>query len=44
MLDDYYSHRGWTREGLPTLEKLKDVGLEDLTYIVKDRIKEPQRK
>ena len=44
MLDDYYSHRGWTREGLPTLEKLKDVGLEDLTYIVKDRIKEPRRK
>lgn len=44
MLDDYYSHRGWTREGLPTLEKLKDVGLEDLTYIVKDKIKEPRRK
>ncbi|MCW4026765.1 MAG: aldehyde ferredoxin oxidoreductase family protein, partial [Candidatus Bathyarchaeota archaeon] len=23
MLDDYYAHRGWTEEGLPTLEKLK---------------------
>ena len=37
MLDDYYSHRGWTREGVPTLEKLKDLELEDLAYIVKGK-------
>jgi len=42
MLDDYYAHRGWTREGVPTLEKLKELGLEDLAYIVKDKIK-PKR-
>jgi len=38
MLDDYYEHRGWTREGIPTLEKLKEIGLEDLAYIVEERI------
>jgi len=38
MLDDYYAARGWTREGVPTLEKLKELGLEDLAYIVKDKI------
>jgi aldehyde:ferredoxin oxidoreductase len=35
MLDDYYAHRGWTKEGLPTLEKLKNLELEDLAHIVK---------
>ena len=40
MLDDYYSTRGWTREGVPTIESLKEVGLEDLAYIVKDKIRE----
>jgi len=39
MLDDYYAHRGWTNEGVPTLEKLKELGLEHLTVIVEDRIK-----
>ncbi|MEM3040664.1 MAG: aldehyde ferredoxin oxidoreductase C-terminal domain-containing protein [Nitrososphaerota archaeon] len=39
MLDDYYAHRGWTRDGIPTLEKLKELGLEDLEYIVKDKLK-----
>jgi len=39
MLDDYYATRGWTKEGVPTLEKLKELGLEDLAYIVKDKIK-----
>ena len=37
MLDDYYNHRGWTKEGVPTLEKLKDLGLENLAYIVKEK-------
>jgi len=39
MLDDYYAHRGWTKDGVPTLEKLKELGLEDLAYIVKDKLK-----
>jgi aldehyde:ferredoxin oxidoreductase len=44
MLDDYYSHRGWTREGVPTLEKLKELGLEDLAYIVKEKIEKTKSK
>jgi aldehyde:ferredoxin oxidoreductase len=27
MLDDYYQHRGWDREGRPTPEKLAELGL-----------------
>ena len=38
MLDDYYATRGWTKEGVPTLEKLKELGLEDLAYIVEGKI------
>jgi aldehyde:ferredoxin oxidoreductase len=33
FLDKYYSLRGWTREGIPTEKKLKDMGLE---FAVKD--------
>ncbi len=44
MLDDYYEARGWTREGLPTPEKLKEIGLSDLAYIVEEKIKKPERK
>jgi len=28
MLDEYYDARGWTREGVPTPEKLRSLGLE----------------
>ncbi len=42
MLDDYYEHRGWTKEGVPTLEKLKDLGMEDLAYIVKGKVKKEE--
>jgi len=44
MLDDYYAARGWTREGIPTLEKLRELGLEDLAYIVEGKLKEPSGK
>ncbi|MDI6708559.1 MAG: aldehyde ferredoxin oxidoreductase family protein [Candidatus Thermoplasmatota archaeon] len=27
MLDDYYEARGWDKEGIPTKEKLKELGL-----------------
>ena len=37
-LDDYYSVRGWTKDGIPTPEKLKEVGLGDLVGIVKKKI------
>jgi aldehyde:ferredoxin oxidoreductase len=35
LLDDYYEVRGWTKEGVPTMEKLTELGMEDLAYIVK---------
>jgi len=34
LLDDYYQARGWTPDGVPTAEKLKELGMEDLTDIV----------
>jgi len=37
-LDDYYSVRGWTKDGVPTPEKLKELGLDDLVSIVKKKI------
>ena len=35
LLDDYYESRGWTREGVPTAEKLKELGMEDLMPIIR---------
>jgi aldehyde:ferredoxin oxidoreductase len=32
-LDDYYSVRGWTANGVPSTEKLNELGLCDLAYI-----------
>jgi aldehyde:ferredoxin oxidoreductase len=34
LLDDYYEARGWTKEGVPTVEKLKELGMDDLIHIV----------
>jgi aldehyde:ferredoxin oxidoreductase len=28
FLDKYYRLRGWTKEGVPTAKKLKELGLE----------------
>jgi len=33
LLDEYYSLRGWDKNGIPTPEKLKELGLEE---IIKD--------
>ncbi len=41
-LDDYYHIRGWTKEGIPTVEKLKELGLQNLVPIVKKKLAEPQ--
>ncbi len=38
MLDDYYESRCWTREGVPTKEKLKELGMEDLALIVEGKL------
>jgi aldehyde:ferredoxin oxidoreductase len=32
-LDDYYAVRGWTPDGVPTVEKLEELGLGDLASI-----------
>mgnify|MGYP000321250388 CR=1 FL=1 len=37
-LDDYYEARGWTKEGIPTVEKLKELDLADLIPIVKKKM------
>ncbi len=42
-LDDYYSVRGWTKDGIPTPEKLKELGLNDLVKIVKKKIGSKKR-
>jgi len=35
LLDDYYEVRGWTKEGVPTVEKLNEIGMNDLVHVVK---------
>ncbi|MEM3673117.1 MAG: aldehyde ferredoxin oxidoreductase family protein [Candidatus Bathyarchaeia archaeon] len=40
LLDDYYEARGWTKDGIPTVEKLKELGMDDLIHIVEGKIKE----
>jgi len=37
LLDDYYEVRGWNKEGVPTPEKLKELGMEDLAYIIEGK-------
>jgi aldehyde:ferredoxin oxidoreductase len=37
-LDDYYQVRGWTKDGIPTPKKLKELGLDDLIPIVEKKI------
>jgi aldehyde:ferredoxin oxidoreductase len=37
LLDDYYEARGWTKEGMPSVEKLKELGMEDLVSIVENK-------
>jgi aldehyde:ferredoxin oxidoreductase len=44
LLDDYYEVRGWTKEGVPTIEKLKEIGMEDLAYITKDKLEPSHEK
>jgi len=34
MLDDYFAERGWDAEGVPTPEKLRELGLDGLAFDV----------
>lgn len=36
LLDGYYEARSWTREGVPTKAKIKELGLEAYTKIIGD--------
>ncbi|MCK4477005.1 hypothetical protein KAU88_00550, partial [Candidatus Bathyarchaeota archaeon] len=36
-LDDYYEVRGWTKDGIPTTEKLNELNLGEFAYIVKKK-------
>ena len=38
-LDDYYVARGWDSSGVPTVEKLNELGLGEYAHIVKDMVK-----
>ncbi len=42
-LDDYYEVRGWTKDGIPTVEKLNELGLNDFAYIVKGKIEKSKK-
>ncbi|MCL2172604.1 MAG: hypothetical protein FWB84_03030 [Candidatus Bathyarchaeota archaeon] len=37
-LDDYYAASGWTADGIPTVDRLKHVGLGSLSYISQSAI------
>ena len=39
LLDDYYEVRGWTKDGIPTIEKLKELEMDDLIHIVENKLK-----
>lgn len=41
-IDDYYVAQGWTADGIPTPERLKQLGLGSLTYISENAIKAAQ--
>ncbi len=38
MLDEYYEMRGWTKEGIPKIETLKKLELDDLIDVVKPKL------
>jgi aldehyde:ferredoxin oxidoreductase len=44
MLDDYYKARGWTKMGVPKIEKLEEIGLSDLAFIAKERSEASKQK
>jgi aldehyde:ferredoxin oxidoreductase len=43
MLDDYYESRGWTKDGVPTVAKLKELGMDDLLGLVEKGLVEKKR-
>ncbi len=43
LLDDYYKARGWTKEGIPTKEKLRGIGMEDLIHLTESKAGRTQK-
>jgi aldehyde:ferredoxin oxidoreductase len=43
LLDDYYEARGWNKDGIPTTEKLKELGMEDLIHIVESKTRKVKK-
>jgi len=43
LLDDYYESRGWNKDGIPTTEKLKELGMEDLIHIVESKTRKVKK-
>ncbi|MDH5376042.1 MAG: aldehyde ferredoxin oxidoreductase family protein [Candidatus Bathyarchaeota archaeon] len=37
LLDDYYQSRGWNKDGIPSIEKLKELGMDDLIHVVESK-------
>jgi len=44
LLDDYYEARGWNKEGVPTIEKLKELGMDDLIHIAKRKAEKAEER
>ena len=44
LLDEYYKLRGWNEKGIPTHEKLKELGLEDIAEDIWKRCSEDEDK
>ena len=42
LLDEYYKVRGWTKEGVPTVEKLKELDMNEFVNVVKSKIPVPK--
>ena len=40
LLDDYYTSRGWSLEGVPKTAKLKELGMSKLQGIVEGKQEE----
>jgi aldehyde:ferredoxin oxidoreductase len=36
LLDDYYEARGWTKQGVPSIDKLRELGMDDLAGIAEN--------
>jgi len=43
LLHDYYEARGWNKEGIPTIEKLKELGMDDLIHIVEKKTRKVEK-